>query len=101
MLEGVFLDHEPPIEIREEALLKALERVSQKGAYANFQIGMVYQRAIQAAVDQDKEKMESHLAFYGKVMESNFNIFQKSMAQIKREADEIRRTFQQKRMGLI
>ena len=64
-------------------------------------VARLYQRAVQAAVDQDKEKMESHLAFYGKVMESNFNIFQKSMAQIKREADEIRRTFQQKRMGLI
>jgi|GEM_PF-4579813 len=101
VLEHVFLDHDHPIDKREEALLKALERVSQKEAYANFQIGMVYQRAVQAAMDQNKEKMESHLSFYGKVMESHFGIFQKSMAQIKRETDEIRRAYQQKKIGLI
>jgi len=100
VLERIFKNPEYTVEEREKALNHAFERVAQKKAYANFQISTIYEMILQAIQAQDKDLMESHLSFYKQVMENNFKVFRKSMAQIKREIDEITRAYQHREMGL-
>ena len=100
MAEAVFLNPENTIEDRETAFNHALGRVDQRKAYANFQAATIYELSLKAVRKQDPVTMESHLLFYRRIQENHFPIFQKSIARIQREIDEIRRRYQQKQMGL-
>ena len=101
MLEGIFFSAEYTLKDREDAFNKALSRVPQKGAYANLHLGNIYEQTLQAIHEMDREKMESHLALYRRIMETHFGIFKKSMAQIQRETEEIRRLYSHKeKLGL-